>query len=134
MSFINIKKNIITGIVYHSTLKGESPRFDKHGEWIRTSVLKTKMNEYFYKNGHALFNIEHSGKDMTFPVLEHSMRKNGDYVMSIKMTNPDIWTRIKNGELNGFSMTFSAVEKIGTGELVIIKIKGMSIVSIQATG
>jgi len=101
-------RHFVTGIVY------EPDTEDTQGEYMTEEEI-IKAESWFMKNSGAV-DIQHNFEkcagcsvvesfvaksDMT---IEEKPVKKGSWVMTVEVTDPDVWTAIKKGEITGFSM------------------------------
>jgi hypothetical protein len=119
---------IVMGIVY-------SPlEIDTDGETMRPEVIE-KMAHDFLANGRVdRIDLMHDRQPTASRVVESFIaRKNdphdfpeGAWVLAVKIFDPDLWTRVKSGEINGFSFSgpITPVEVRGVPVKHIVKMKG----------
>jgi hypothetical protein len=114
----NDEKRIIKGVV----LSADQPiyRRDEDGEYYVVFTAKSirKLAEKYFSEGkYSLLNVEHNGQDSddlgylleTYFTEEDSEfngqpLKAGSWIASYKITSDDLWSEIKTGKFNGFSV------------------------------
>lgn len=131
LQFANEEKRIITGValladtpIYRVKPDGEEYYVVFDRETIEQLV--TKYSKYMFNN---FVNIEHSdqhfvdGMYMIESYLKNSERgivpiefseiPDGSWIVSYKVNNPDVWEKIKSGEVKGFSVqgVFNLIEQ-----------------------
>lgn len=131
LQFTNEEKRIITGValladtpIYRVKPDGEEYYVVFDRETIEQLV--TKYSKYMFNN---VVNIEHSdqhfvdGMYMIESYLKNSERgivpiefseiPDGSWIVSYKVNNPDVWEKIKSGEVKGFSIqgVFNLIEQ-----------------------
>lgn len=131
LQFANEEKRIITGValladtpIYRVKPDGEEYYVVFDRETIEQLVIK--YSKYMFNNA---VNIEHSdqhfvdGVYMIESYLKNSERgivptefseiPDGSWIVSYKVNNPDVWEKIKSGEVKGFSVqgVFNLIEQ-----------------------
>ncbi|MBA7660622.1 hypothetical protein ES703_68625 [subsurface metagenome] len=124
MKFIYISKGdqqICGGVVYQGTPPElyNNPYLDSQGDWTKMTTLQKSSREWM--SGNRLFDVNHEGREYQFPVRESMVIdednvikfggqriKKGAWIMVIKVTDPGIWQKIREGAIEGFSIGGSA--------------------------
>ncbi len=102
------ENHYVTGIVY------EPMEEDSHGDYMTEDEI-TKAAYYFAKNGDKV-DLQHSFEPLDgatvvenwitkadFKIDNEEIRK-GTWLMTVEITDADIWDKIEKGEVTGFSM------------------------------
>jgi len=105
------KKQIVGGIVY------EPNEVDTQGDYTDTAEIEKAMHRFMekYATNAKRIRIDHKGKKYFFPILEcfqpesdtvkgDQPLKKGSWWIQIKILNKEIWKKIEDGTLTGFSM------------------------------
>jgi hypothetical protein len=140
---VNDEKRIISG----PAMLADMPiyrRDDEHGEYYVTFSKETiyKIAQKFFQNDyHKNFNNQHQGgtlQDITVfesfivdssrgiaPMKGFEDVKDGSWFISAKVTNDEVWAKVKSGEFKGFSVEgmFAYGKKPKTPEQVYAEIK-----------
>lgn len=102
------ENHYVTGIVY------EPMREDSHGDYMEEAEI-VKAAYYFAKNGDKV-DLQHSFEPLDgATVVENWIAKadfeidgeaisKGTWLMTVEVTDADIWDKIEKGEITGFSM------------------------------
>lgn len=125
MKFFYISKGadeqILSGIVMQGTpVELESnPYLDSQNDWVRMAELQ-KAAHSFMQNERRVFDVNHEGRDYEFPVIESYVieqddimkfgveLKKGAWILTLKIDNDEVWEKVKNGDLEGFSVQGTA--------------------------
>jgi len=114
-------EQIVSGIVMMGTppeLESD-PYVDSQGDWCRMSALQKAAQEYM-ERGSFEFDINHGGKNYEFEILESYVveeddimkfgveLKKGAWLLTLQISDDEIWQKIKSGELEGFSVLGTA--------------------------
>lgn len=104
----NADNHYVTGIVYEPMTE------DSHGNYMTEDEI-TKAAYYFAKNGDKV-DLQHSFEPLDgatvvenwiakadFKIDDEEIRK-GTWLMTVEVTDADIWDKIEKGEITGFSM------------------------------
>ncbi len=102
------KNHYVTGVVYEPMTE------DSHGDYMEEAEI-VKAAYYFAKNGNKV-DIQHSFEPLDgatvvenwiakadFKIDDEEIRK-GTWLMTVEVTDADIWDKIEKGEITGFSM------------------------------
>lgn len=102
------ENHYVTGIVY------EPMKEDSHGDYMEEAEI-VKAAYYFAKNGNKI-DLQHSFEPLDgatvvenwiakadFKIDDEEIRK-GTWLMTVEVTDADIWDKIEKGEITGFSM------------------------------
>ncbi len=102
------ENHYVTGIVY------EPMEEDSHGNYMTAEEI-TKAAYWFAKNGDKV-DLQHSFEPLENAVVVENwiakadfkiggeVIKEGTWLMTVEVTDPDIWEDIEKGEITGFSM------------------------------
>lgn len=104
----DIENHYVTGIVYSPMTE------DSHGDYMEAEEIQ-KAAYYFAKNSRKI-DIQHSFEPLDgatvvenwiakadFEIDGEEIRK-GTWLMTVEITDADIWDKIEKGEISGFSM------------------------------
>lgn len=104
----NADNHYVTGIVYEPMTE------DSHGNYMTEDEI-TKAAYYFAKNGDKI-DLQHSFEPLDgatvvenwiakadFKIDNEEIRK-GTWLITVEVTDADIWDKIEKGEISGFSM------------------------------
>lgn len=104
----NSENHYVTGIVYEPMTE------DSHGDYMEEAEI-IKAAYYFAKNGDKV-DLQHSFEPLDgaavvenwvakadFKIGEEEIRK-GSWLMTVEVTDTEIWDKIEKGEITGFSM------------------------------
>ncbi len=102
------ENHYVTGIVYEPMTE------DSHGDYMEEAEI-IKAAYYFAKNGDQV-DLQHSFEPLKgaavvenwvakadFKIGDEEIRK-GTWLMTVEVTNMDVWDKIEKGEITGFSM------------------------------
>lgn len=102
------ENHYVTGIVYSPLTE------DAHGDFMTEDEI-TKAAYYFAKNGNKV-DIQHSFEPFDgaavvenwiakadFKIGDEEVRK-GSWLLTVEVTDADVWDKIEKGEISGFSM------------------------------
>lgn len=102
------ENHYVTGIVYEPMTE------DSHGDYMEEAEI-IKAAYYFAKNGDQV-DLQHSFEPLKgaavvenwvakadFKIGDEEIRK-GTWLMTVEVTDTDVWDRIEKGEITGFSM------------------------------
>lgn len=105
---VDADNHYVTGIVYEPMVE------DSHGNFMTEEEIQ-KSAYWFAKNGDKV-DIQHSFEELAeAAVVENWVTKSettiegetitkGTWLMTVEITNSDVWDQIQKGELTGFSM------------------------------
>ena len=107
-------EHIISGIVYEPMVK------DTDGDFATENEIR-KAAFHFMQNIQR-FRVNHKGDDAKVKVLESYIApvdlvinkqsvKKGSWVLTARILSKKLWTAIKNGDINSFSMAGQAMKK-----------------------
>lgn len=107
MKNLNEEKQIVTGIVY------EPNELDSHDEYMETEDIEKAAYNFLTK--YRKIDEQHNFVQSENEVVESWISKNnekingepikkGTWLMSVKINNDDVWAKIKNGDITGFSL------------------------------
>lgn len=84
---------------------------DSHGDFMTAEDIEKMAHGFSKKGAVRAVDTEHNLKENGSEIVESFIARDGDpdfiegaWVLSVHVTDPDVWALIKNGELNGFSM------------------------------
>ncbi|MBA7521143.1 putative protein YqbD [subsurface metagenome] len=125
MKFFYVSKGtdeqILSGIVMQGTPpeRESDPYLDSQNDWCKMAELQ-KAARSFMQNERRVFDVNHEGRDYEFPVIDSYVieqddimkfgveLKKGAWIMTLKIDNDEVWEKVKNGELEGFSVQGTA--------------------------
>lgn len=111
----------VTGVVYEPMVE------DTQGNYMTEEEI-AKAEHWYMKNGHSV-DLQHSfdaEPDDSACVVESwitksdekiagQLIKKGTWMMTIEVSNPDVWSKVQKGEITGFSMGgFGNYSKVNT--------------------
>lgn len=112
---VNEEKKIVTGVVY------EPDVVDSQGDFMDAETIE--KTAYDYMENQQNIDIKHDFKtNKNLKVVESYITKSdttigdkkvkaGTWVMSVKINDDSVWSQVKKGEINGFSMGGTGVKE-----------------------
>src|SRR5262245_51658920 len=84
---------------------------DTHGEFMTASDIETLAHKFMLKALSRKIDVNHDNQDGRASAVESFIARNGDpdftpgaWVLGVKVFDRQVWTKIKSGEITGFSM------------------------------
>lgn len=99
---------------------------DTYGDYMSEETIKHMAYEFMRRGLVNAIDVEHRLDLVPAYVVESFIARSGDdlfipgsWVVGVKIVDPDLWAKVKNGEINGFSMWGEGVRMETTVELEI---------------
>ncbi len=99
---------------------------DSQGDFMTADEIRKALYAYMRSNRLGQIDVNHDNRlygcwavEMFIARDDDSIFIPGSWVAGVHIPSPDLWAKVKSGELNGFSMEILAVRSEATLEMVI---------------